>query len=379
MKILHVITGLSNGGAEAVLFRLVADDQGSGNQHTVISLMDRGIYAARLEQAGCAVYCLNMARGRFSARGAIQLYRRMKALQPDVVQTWMYHANLMAGVAARLMGVRAIVWGVRQSNLDRDKNSRMTLFVIRLSALMSRFIPARIVCCSEHAVQLHRRAGFCARKMVTIPNGFDLKALPFSAGVRIKAREALQIDGRQPVIGMIARFDPLKDHSNLLAALATLKQRRYPFICLLVGPDMTPDNTALVALLARTGLNGNVRLLGPRHDVPALMNALDLHVLSSAGESFPNVLAEAMACGTPCVTTDVGDAAAIVGDLGWVVPARCPPALANAILSALEERHREPSRWQRRQADGRSRIAARFSLGQMAAAYHTVWDSLHPN
>src|SRR5690606_31207508 len=116
MKILHVITGLNNGGAEAVLYRLVKADRQLGNEQVIISLMGRGVYADRLESAGGCVECLHMPQGRITLSGVILLYRHMKAIQPDVVQTWMYHADLVGGLVARFAGCRAIVWGIRQSN-----------------------------------------------------------------------------------------------------------------------------------------------------------------------------------------------------------------------------------------------------------------------
>lgn len=376
MKITHVITGLNSGGAEAVLYRLVSGDVQSGNRHTVISMMDRGAYAARLKQVGCPVLCLGMPRGRLTARGLVALYRHLKRQQPDVVQTWMYHANMVGGLIARMAGIHNIVWGIRQSNLDRDKNSRLTLAVIRISAWFSGCVPARIICCSNHAIQLHASIGFCSGKMTLIHNGFDLNQFDRNRDTRDKTRRRLHLDGNTPVIGMVARFDPLKDHQNLIAALQIVRERGGSFICLLVGAGMTPANKQMKTLLEQAGLKDCVRLLGPLDDVAAIMNALDLHVLSSAGESFPNVLAEAMACGTPCVTTAVGDAALIVGDQGWTVPPRCAPALANAILAALAERASQPCRWQQRQTTGRDRIVQRYALDRMTDAYRNLWSEL---
>lgn len=374
MKILHVITGLNNGGAEAVLFRLAAFDRKSGNRHLVVSLMDRGVYADRLERAGCDVRCLGMPRGRVTLGGVVGLYRHMKAFHPDVVQTWMYHANLIGGLVARSLGIKAVVWGIHQSNLDRDRNSLATLLVIRAGALLSARVPARIVFCSAQAVPLHRRIGFSAEKVAVIPNGYDLDEFRPCADSRRDVRRRLGLSDHRPVIGMVARFDPLKDHQNLLDALKVLKQKGHPFRCLLAGPDMTPENRKLARMIDEVGLDDHVVLLGPRDDIPVLMNALDLHVLSSAGEAFPNVLAEAMACGTPCVTTNVGDAALIVGDSGWVVPPRCPSALANAIVAALTEHAARPLVWEQRREGGRKRVARYFGLGAMAAAYRSLWE-----
>lgn len=374
MKVLHVITGLNNGGAESVLYRLSTSDQQSGNQHHVISLMDRGIYADQLEKFGVTVSTLNMPRGRFTFTGLFKLYQLIKQVQPDVVQTWMYHADLIGGVVARLAGVRAIAWGIRHANHDPDQNSRVTLLIAKLCAGLSAWVPKKIVSCSVRATQLHQALGYRPNKFIDIPNGYALDKLKPDSQSRRNVRESLSIAGDAFVLGMVARFDPQKDHRNLIRALGQLKQSGHEFICLFVGVGMDEHNAPLVAELSAAGVTQHVKLLGPRHDIPAVMNALDVHVLSSLGEAFPNVLAEAMACGTPCVSTDVGDAALILGDHGWVVPARDPEALAAGLMQAKTLFEKDHSAWQVRQHACRAHIMANFELSQMCDRYRHAWQ-----
>lgn len=374
MKVLHVITSLGNGGAEAVLYRLAVADQQSGNWHHVVSLMDRGIYADRLEQAGVAVSTLDMPRGRVTWGGLRRLFRVIRQVRPDVVQTWMYHADLIGGVVARLAGVKAIVWGIRHANLDSDKNNRVTLLIARLCAWLSRWLPKKIVSCSVKATQVHRALGYQMDKFIDIPNGYAMDKLRPDKQAGLALREALGIAENAFVLGMVARFDPQKDHHNLINALRLLQQSDPQFVCLLVGVGMDEGNARLLAQLARAGIIEHVKLLGPRHDIAALMNTLDLHVLSSLGEAFPNVLAEAMACGTPCVSTDVGDAALIVGDHGWVVPARDPQALADGITQAKAIFETDPIAWQDLKRTCRAHIMANFELGQMCERYRSAWQ-----
>ncbi|NYT38946.1 glycosyltransferase [Allopusillimonas soli] len=372
MKVLHIITGLGNGGAEGVLYRLCAFDRQSGHQHHVISMMDGGVYAGRLESAGCSVTCLHMPRGRLTLAGLRLLYQKMRALQPDVVQTWMYHADLVGGVAARLCGIRAVAWGLRHADLDPGRNKRRSLLIARICARLSSRVPARIACCSEEAMRTHARLGYSAEKITVIPNGYALAQFQPSNKLRAGVRRDLGLPADRLLVGMVARWDVQKDHSNLLHALA-LVQRSHPAMqCLLVGAEMTQDNLSLRRLLTHTGMAGSVLLLGQRNDIPAIMNALDLHILSSAGEAFPNVLAEAMACGTPCVATDVGDASLIVGETGWLAPPRNAPCLAQAILQAISARSM-PDEWEQRRKACRLRIAQYFELSHMVAAYHALW------
>lgn len=368
-SILHIITGLNNGGAEAVLYRLCAHDL--ADRHHVVSLMDGGKYGPMLEALGVPVTCLAMPRGRVTASGLWRLWHLLRSQRPDVVQTWMYHANLLGGLAAWLAGSRNIVWGIHHTDLDDDGASRSTRLVVRLGAWVSRWMPRRIICCAEKARGVHVAEGYDPRRINVVTNGYDLSVFRPDPGAGRSVRAELGI-GDQAVIGFVARHDPQKDHDNLLRALKVLHEKGLHPLCLLVGPNMDQGNQTLVSRIESLGLAAQVRLLGPRNDIPAVMNALDLHVMSSAfGEAFPNVLAEAMACGTPCVSTDVGDAAAIVGNTGWIVSPRHPEALADAIAAALDLRG--TADWAERKTAARERVANRFSIERMVDNYRSIW------
>ena len=370
----HVITGLEDGGAEAVLARLCLQDR--KHSHAVVSLTDAGKYGPLLRHAGISVHCLNMPAGRVSLRGLTSLWRILKSEQPDVVQTWMYHADLLGGLVARLAGIRPVSWGVRQTNLEPGKSKRSTIWVARSCARLSRWVPRVIVCCAESAARVHRRIGYDQRKLVVVHNGYDLSEFRPDEQSRFALRKKLRIPSAARVLGMVGRFDPQKDHESLLDALATLDLEEIDAYCILVGSAVNDRNQALTSWIQGRGLGDRVLLMGQRTDIPAVMNVLDVHVLSSAfGEGFPNVLAEAMACGTPCVATDVGDAAVIIGDTGWIVPPKDAVALAMALSAALQE-HSDADRWRQRKEAARARIEQRFSMESMVRGFHEVWARL---
>jgi len=371
-KILHIITGLGNGGAEAVLYRLCCFD--NQNIHTVISLTDQGKYGALLKQAGIDVYSLDMPNGRLSIQGLHKLWRTLRSIKPVVVQTWMYHADLVGGVVAWIAGVRVICWGIRNSDVHPVKTKRSTHWVVHACALLGRWLPVRIVCCAQTALKVHSQLGYPGEKCVVIPNGYDLELFQPSLVGRERLRREWGIYEQMPLLGMVARFDPQKDHQNLIKALGILKSNAVVFRCVLIGEGVTKDCIELTSLIDQYNLTDEVLLLGARNDIPDVMNALDINILSSAyGEAFPNVLAEAMACGTPCVTTDVGDAAFIVAHTGWIVSKQDDEALSQALLESLLYL-KNRLEWEARQRACRDSIVENFSIQKTVLSYQKVWS-----
>lgn len=369
MKVLHVITGLGHGGAEAVMSRVIAG--AVDDEHVVVSLTGSDFYADVLKARRVPVHTLDIPRGRVTPSALRRLVAIVRETQPDAVQTWMYHADLLGGFAARRAGIRNVVWGVHHSSLTSG-TSRSTRLVARACAMLSRALPRHIICCSERAREVHAGIGYAPHKMIVVSNGVDLAAFAPDQEGRARVREEFGISPSTPVCGMVARWHPLKDHPTLLAALAGLRASPSDWRAILAGPDMTTSNARLMALVRQHRLEDRVLCVGPRADVPAIMNALDLHVLSSAGEAFGNVTVEAMACGTPVVVTDVGAGAYVVGETGWVVPARDPDRLQAAIREAFAEMA-DASAWERRRSAARDRAVAEFGVDRMVRDYRRVW------
>jgi len=374
LRVCHIITSLTDGGAETVLYRLCTHDK--KYQHTVISLRDAGKFGALLEASGITVYYLDMPRGRMTLNGLWRLWRLLSSERPDVVQTWMYHADLIGGLVARLARIPIVCWGIRHSNLEPGKSSRSTILTAKACAWLSHWVPHVIVSCSEQAATVHQALGYAKEKFTIIPNGYDLVELAPDSEVRTQLRREWGFDEKTALLGMAARYDSQKDHTSLVNALRLVKHKNESFQCVLVGAEIDASNHELCCLIENQGIRDNVLLLGPRNDIPGVMNALDIHVLSSSfGEAFPNVLAEAMACGTPCVATNVGDAAVIVGDTGWIVPPSNSELLANAISEAIAEMQ-DLEKWAVRKSMCRDRVVLNYSLERMIDNYHKVWKSL---
>ncbi|TMP54725.1 glycosyltransferase [Pseudoalteromonas sp. S1612] len=371
MKITHVITGLNDGGAEAALFHLCKANK--ENEHHVISLMGNGKYGELLRTEGFLVDTLNMPQGKVTLHGLIKLFKLMRIKKPDVVQTWMYHADLVGGVIARLVGIKNINWGVHHSNLTPGDSKKTTIYIARLCSLLSFFIPKNIIFCAEKSAQVHKKIGYCSSKLKVINNGYDLKVFNIVEGAKKSIREEFDLSQDTVLLGMVSRFHPFKDHENLTKSLGLLKKKGYKFKCLLVGANITSENVTLQSWIEESDITNEVILTGSRNDIPTIMNGLDIHLLSSSSEAFPNVINEAMACGVPCITTDVGDAAIIVGATGWVVPIKDPNEFALGIVKAIDERGATFDLWQKRKEAARTRIVDNYSIEVMVKKYNEVW------
>lgn len=373
MRLLFIITHLSTGGAETMLLKLLQQIDRGRFTPSVISLVGLGEIGPRIQALGIPVHALGMSPGVPSPHMFLRLVRMLKQLRPDVVHTWMYHADLLGGLAARLAGVRALAWGVRHSNLDPEHNKRATLLVVKACAWVSHWVPRRILTCSERALGVHVAAGYRADKMVLIANGFDLTRFVPDGAARLSVRAELGLPPDTPLVGVIARDDPQKNHLGFVQAAAAVRAAMPQCHFVLAGQGIDPTHVALGQAIEQAGLQQHMHLLGRRDDVPRLMAALDVLASPSHGEAFPNVLGEAMACGVSCVVTDVGDSAEIVGDTGRVVAAADMADMARQLLAVLQM----PA--ERRWALGamaRARVQERYELGDVTRRYESFYNRL---
>ncbi len=368
MKIVHIITGLSDGGAENTLFKICKYDD--LNEHVVISLQREGKYFSLLKKIGIKVYSINI--NIFSIFKIFRIISLLRILKPDLVQTWLVHGDFIGSIAARLSGIKNIVWNVRYSNFEFGKAKLMTILLIKILAKLSFFIPKLIVVVSKSAKKTCNEIGYCKKKLCLITNGYDLSKLKPNKYHKTYVRKKFRIKKKIPIIGNVARFDPKKDHSNLLKALSLIKLKNIDFFCVLIGSGINKHNKKLFSEIKRLELTNCIRLLDKTDNIPQIMNALDIHVQSSRyGEGFPNVVAESMACGTPSVVTDVGDAASIVGKTGWVVPPKNSIKLARALEKAISESR--TTYWKKKCNQARLRIKKNFDIRKMIKSFNNVW------
>jgi glycosyltransferase involved in cell wall biosynthesis len=375
LKVLHIITGLNTGGAEMMLFKLLATlRHREGLEMEVISLRKPGRIGAMISELGIRVSSPKMNGGILSLSRLPQLVSMVRAARTDVVQTWMSHANVLGGIAARAAGVSPIVWGLRQSQLTPGMGKRSTEAVIRLGGFLSHRIPVRIVCVSEAARLAHSMIGYDDQRCVVIPNGFDLDLFRPDPDARAALRAELALDAETAVVGLIARTDPYKDHATFITAAARVRLSYPNTVFVLAGEGADESNLRLAKMIRDSGLESAMRLLGARSDVARITASLDVAVSSSAcGEAFSNTLGEALCSGVPAAATDVGDSALIIGDTGLIVAPGDPVALAGAIneLIALGPEGRV-----RLGAAGRARMARDYGLAAVAARYEALYHGI---
>ncbi len=371
IHILHVITGLDTGGAEVMLAKLVAGMDRTRFANSVVSLTDRGQLGESIQSSGVPVHCLNMRRGWPDPRALPRLVQLLKTLNPSLVQSWLYHADLLSLIAAWIAGPIPLVWNLRCSDMDLEHYPYQTRLVQRVLSLRSH-VPVAVVANSLAGQQYHQRFGYRSRRWEVISNGFDTDRFRPDRSIGPKLREELGLPEDTVLLALVARVDPMKDHAMFLAAARQVATARANAHFVLAGKG----TETLIPRVAELGLSGRVHFLGPHRHIDRLIPGIDIVCLSSAfGEGFPNVLGEAMAAGVPCVATDVGDVRAIIAHTGVVVPPRNPQAFAMAMIDLID---RGPKvRYELGQA-ARVWIEAEYSLSRIITRYETLYENLLP-
>jgi glycosyltransferase involved in cell wall biosynthesis len=374
MRVMHVITGLSTGGAETMLLKLLSAASGD-MEHVVVSLGDEGTIGPRIAALGVPVHCLRLKRNAPNPFKALSILSLARRISPQLIQGWMYHGNLMASMAAS--GLRnappkkpPVLWNIRQTVYDLRNERWLTAKLIRLGAHRSAG-PAAIIYNSQTSAGQHKALGYRAEKHVIIPNGFDCQVLRPDDAARKALRAELGVTNDNILIGLVARYHPMKDHVGFLRAAAIVAQD-HPYVrFVLAGTGISAKQPELAGAIRQNGLQDHVILLGERSDIPRLNNAFDIACSASAwGEGFSNSIGEAMACGVPCAVTDVGDSAYIVAESGFVAPPREPETFANAIKQLI---NLGLTRRQELGAKARRRIEIEFSLTAIVQRYEDLY------
>ncbi|MBL7204401.1 MAG: glycosyltransferase [Desulfobacteraceae bacterium] len=366
IRVMHIITDLDTGGAEMMLYKLVSVLDREKFLCRVVSLEPPGVLSQRINNLGIQVDSLGVDSRLPNPLALFKAIQMVRKWRPQVVQTWMYHADLLGTLASRIAGRGVLVWNMRCTNMDFSQYSKTTRWVMRACAALSPY-PHMVLANSHASIEYHKKMGYKFKRSMVIPNGFDLDQFRPDPLLRAHVRHELSIPHNAPCVGLVARFDPMKDHATFFSAAELIARKRPDTHFILCGEGMIRENPRVRNYLKKSGTSLNVHLLGRREDINRIMAGLDIFVLASSyGESFPNVVGEAMASGVPCVVTDVGDAAIVVADTGKVVPFKNPPAMAAATLGLLELPAEERKKLG---MSARERVRKQYSLDKVATDY----------
>lgn len=372
-RVLHVISGLPTGGAENTLLKLLSTMDRAEFEPVVLSLRDHGTMGSRIEEQGIRVLDLDI-RGSLPTLNAIWRLRKiMNQVRPEIIQGWMYHGNIASWLAGHMMpGNVPVVWSIHHTIHDLKEEKPTTGLAIRLGARLSS-TPCRIIYVATVSARLHERFGYNPSRTVVLPNGFDCDQFRPSTEARAGLRREIGVAEETTLVGMVARHHPVKDHANFLRAAGMLAAQRTRVEFVLVGKGLDPGNGNILQAIGRQGPGLRVHLLGERHDIPYITAGLDIATSSSCSEAFPIVVGEAMACGIPCVVTDVGESSAIVGDTGIVVPPKDSAALAAGWMKLLDLGQEQRVRLG---ASARQRVVKHYSIASIARQYESMYREM---
>lgn len=371
IRIIHIITGLHAGGAETALLRLLMGMDKNRFSSYVVSLGCYGQIGPQLNSIGIPVLCLGLNKNPLSTTNLYKLYRLIKEWKPDLIQGWMYHANIIALLFGNFLTDSVpVLWNIRHSLGDTKNEKLLTTLLIRFGACISNR-PCKIIYNSKLSKKHHESIRYSPKKAIVIPNGFDCKIFKPSEKVRSKLRCKLGLSNSIPLVGMVARYHPIKDHRNFIEAAKILLEQFPNMNFVLVGKDVDTDNIELMSYIECAEVMHRIHLLGERSDVADIVAGFDVLALSSTSEAFPNIIGEAMASAIPCVSTDVGDVSDIIDDAGVLVAPKNPSELAYGISKIVST---SVSDRKRLGIKARNRIIKYYDLSVIVNQYESLYS-----
>lgn len=339
IHVLHIITSLNLGGAETMLTRLILENNKSKNsfvKFSVISLGDIGEHGKTLQENNINVVSIGITSVNNFPIKFFKLVKLIKKIKPDVIQTWMVHADLIGGIAAKIYGSNKIVWNIRTTDFSIE--SKTTQIIRKLCIMLSYYLPKKIICAAHASLNECIREGYDSKKLLVIPNGFDVSALRKFKGSGHLVKESLSIPAENIVVGCVGRFNEAKDHATFINAAEILSKEYKNISFILVGKGLDKSNKLINKLISDLHLKKSIYLLGERLDVPSCYDAFDVYAHTSISEGFPNVIGEAMSMSIPCVSTDVGDASLLIDEYGLLVEPEDYINLAKSISYFIKNR-----------------------------------------
>ncbi len=368
VETVFITSSLALGGSEKTLFNLCKNL--SNKKIFIINLSTKQFFSEKLEKEGINLYNCKINKLNFIIK-FIKIIYLIFQLKPKVIQTWMYHADFLSIFLKLLFPFTKIFWGIRNGSKELKTTTRL---IIPILVIFSYIVPSKIISCSESSTKMHKNIGYKLSKLITINNGVDIEVFKNQLALRTLFRKQYAIEEASILISMVARWSPQKDHLTVLKAFNILANeidtKCYLFMA---GTNIDENNNKLLNEINNIKFQKNIYLLGEVENIERLYNSADVNILcAKRGEGFPNVLCEAMACGTPCISTKSGDALQIVGDLGFIIQENSVSQLVNAMRQSIYEMSNQED-WNRKKNNSIIHIKKQYSMQKMVDKYSKVW------
>ena len=373
MKVVHIISGLDNGGAEGVLLRLTREAKKRQIRSVIISLTHTQHHIRAFEDLGVNIYVVDFRNIRKIFSAILDFARIIRFEKPHVIQTWMLHAGVIAGLLCWLIGYRNIIWNVRHTRLDKTRTKKSLRILELVSVPLARMLPKKIICCADDVRDQYVKFGYPLSRCVVVNNGFD-DAFFYYDGYRRDSTLNSKFK-----VGMVGRFDPCKNHAGMFSAISKMVRAGADCEFHFWGRGMNEQNSKILYYKNLYCFNNDIYFHGETHNMRDVYNDIDLLVLPSLfGEGFPNVLAESMLCGTPTISTNVGAANEIISAYGWILEEGSDEKIIEAIFTARKEKLHSPKMWEERGRKGRRSIQSKYGLDEMINRYVNIWKTFDP-
>jgi len=334
-KIVHIISGLQVGGAERSLFNICNSSLNDSFKQYVICLGNRGYYSQKIEEIGLEIYHINFSSWHF-VKSLIKFITVLKKISPNIIQGWMNHGNFASILALLILNFKPIIyWNIRQSFYKNKNDLFYTNFLFLLNILFSR-IPKKIIINSNISKIQLQNFGFNIDSFNFIPNGFDPNYWVRDLSFRKLERANLGIENLDFVIGYVGRYHPMKNIILLLKAFEIISIN-FPNSKLVIIGYMEANFNKFEKQVFDRIPNKQIMMLNKLYNINKYYSIFDLFTLCSASsEGFPNVLGEAMSCELCCISTNVGEASALLQDAGFIIPVDDLDALVSKITNCIE-------------------------------------------
>ena len=292
---------------------------------------------------------------------------------PNIIQSWMYHSNFFTFFISKKFNER-IYWNIRHSELNFTISKKTTIIISLICGLFSRIIPKKIIYCSERSVEFHQRKHFYSKKKTAlIYNGYDNKNYSSSKRIRENFRKKHKIQLNQVVLGYAGRYAKQKNIPSLLSAFSKVNKKYKNIYLFMAGKNINQHNKELSKVIKNLDIEKKVILLNEQKNLFKFYNGIDLLILPSLSESFPNVVPESMLCSTPVLSSDAGCSKKIINNFGFVMNKNSVNSIVNNLNRIINLQIHNKSYWRDLKKKTRLQIINNFSIAKMSKEYLQKW------